>query len=276
MQKIELKGAFLVLTNKCNLSCKYCYQDSSPYIKTKNELRKKEWINLIKELKKLKAKKLSFVGGEPLIYKDFWGVLDYAYKKGFKIKIFTNGILLDCKKIKKLKKYNSSLSFNLNSHNSKIQDFYQGKGNWKKTIKTIKNVKNQKLRFEIASPITKKNFQNIDKFIDFCIKLGAKRIRFVPLVLIGKAVKLKKDRPSKRQIQDLKNKIKKYKQIEITIGCRNCEGGINYLTIQSNGDVTPCSINRNITIGNIKKNSIKDILKRMRKSKSRILYVCSY
>jgi len=250
----------LVLTNKCNLRCKYCYQGSSPNINTKNELKKGEWKKILLQLKDLRAKKLNFVGGEPFLYRDFWNTLEFAGKKGFEIRIFTNGTLLNEKVLKKLKKLGVKLSFNLNSHNKKFQDFFQEKGSWEKTVNSMEQCKKQKIEFEIASPIMKSNLRNLDKFIKFCAKLGAKRIRLVPLVLMGNAVNLKRFKLSKKQIKELNKKIKN-KSLEVTVGCRVCEAGVNYITIQPNGDITPCSINQ-VKLGNIKNNSLREILKK--------------
>lgn len=82
---------------------------------------------------------------------------------------------------KKLKEHNISLSFNLNSSQEKVHDFYQKKGNWKKVINNIK--KCQGIDFEISSPLMKRNYKEIEKFVAFCKELGAKRIRFVPLII---------------------------------------------------------------------------------------------
>jgi len=266
MKEIKLKGAFLSLTNKCNLNCKYCYQNSSALTSTKNELKKEDWVNILKELKELKAKKICFVGGEPFLYKYFWEILEDTFKRGFKIKVFTNGTLLNKRNLKKIKEYNVKLSFNLNSQNYKVQEFYQGKGNWHKTVEAINKCKKQKIKFEIASPVTNKNLYDIEKLVDFCEGLGAKRIRLVPLVLSGRAITLKDDNPAKEHIRHLANRIKsKQNEIEVTFGCRNCEAGINYLTIQPNGDITPCSINKT-KLGNVKNSTIKKVINKIKKT----------
>lgn len=261
---MKLKGAFLTLTNKCNLNCRYCYQDSHPRINTKKELKKDDWIKIIKELNKLKVEKINIVGGEPFLSRELFDILDYISRinKNIKIKIFTNGILLNPDKIKKLRKYNLALSFNLNSYKKQIHDFYQSKGNWEKIIKNIK--KCNKIDFEISTPLTKRNFCGIEEFIKFCKQLGAKRIRFVPLIIPKNKEELKKEQVPKEMIDKFKNKILNLKDIEITLCCRTCEGGASYLTIQANGDITPCSLNRKDILGNIKRDSIKEVIKRSR------------
>jgi len=261
---MRLKGAFLTLTNRCNLNCKYCYQDSHPKINTKKELKKGDWIKIINELNKLKVEKISIVGGEPFLSRELFDILNYISRidKNIKIKIFTNGILLNPNKIKKLREYNLTLSFNLNSHKKQIHDFYQSKGNWEKIIKNIK--KCNKINFEISTPLTKRNFDGLEEFIKFCKKLGAKRIRFVPLIIPKNKEELKKEQVPKEMADEFKNKIRNFKGIEITFGCRTCEGGASYLTIQANGDITPCSLNRNDILGNIKRDSIKEIITRSR------------
>ena len=266
MLDLKLKGAFLTLTNKCNLHCSYCYQNSCPTIDTKKELKKKDWIKIIDALTNFGVGKICLVGGEPFLYESFWEILDYIKKKGLAINIFTNGHFLDVKKIKQLQSYGILLSFNLNSHNHEIQDFYQGKGSWEKTIKSMELCK-EKLEFEIASPLMKKNYIDIGKFIDFCVRLGVKRIRFVPLILSNTKSDLRKEMLSGAQFLKLKKKFAEEKRIEITIGCRVCEAGKYYLTIQPNGEVTPCTLKRNMILGNIKKDSMKCILKKGKRIK---------
>lgn len=246
---IKLKGVFLTLTNKCNLKCKYCYQDSSPSVDTSKELKKQDWIKIIDKLKSMNVKKVSIVGGEPFIFPKFWELLEYLYKKEFKVKIFTNAHFLNKSGIDILKKYKFSLSFNLNSSIPEIQDFYQEKGSWMKTINAIKLCK-EKVSFEIASPLTKRNYPDIKNFVKLCESLGAKRLRLVPLIPKNKDLDLEK--VSKKEIQELDKKLKNIKGIEVTVGCRICEGGIYYITIQPDGNITPCTVNKQI-IGKVQK-----------------------
>jgi len=283
----KLKGAFLVLTNRCNLQCKYCYQNSSPSIDVSDELTKSEWLSIIDELKRLGATEINMVGGEPIARPDFWEMLDYAADKGFKIKIFTNGLLLTPESIKKLKGYAQlSLSFNLNSYEKEMQEFYQGAATWDTLIAVMQECRKQGLEFEVSTPVTGKTYGGLDKYIKFCAELGAKRIRLLPLILMGRAQPLKNDSLSETQVISLKEKVEAWNkkrnankkkdtkgntnrntkkneernEIEITVGCRTCEGGVNYLTIQPNGDVTPCSLIRDKIFGNIKANSLKEIM----------------
>lgn len=97
---MTLKGVFLTLTNKCNLYCKYCYQNSSPKVDTSDELKLKDWEGLLIKLKYFKIRKINIVGGEPLLYDKLWKFLKEIDKK-IKIRIFTNGLLLDEQKIKR-------------------------------------------------------------------------------------------------------------------------------------------------------------------------------
>jgi len=112
--------------------------------------------------------------------------------------------------------------------------------------------------------LTKRNIRGIKEFIEFCKKLGAKRIRFVQLIILENKKELKKEQISKEKLGEFKNKIKNIKNIEITFACRTCEAGKNYLTIQANGDITPCSLNQRTILGNIKRKSIKEILEKAR------------
>ena len=77
-----------VLTNLCNLKCKYCYQEK----KAKEILMKKEqWINLAKEIPSFC--RITITGGEPLLFPNFKEVIKSVAKR-HQCNLITNGTLL--------------------------------------------------------------------------------------------------------------------------------------------------------------------------------------
>jgi MoaA/NifB/PqqE/SkfB family radical SAM enzyme len=81
------------LTNKCNQHCIYC-EVGQGLVKTEKPLLVLDdlkWI--IDEMNRSGIPTLG-LGGEPLLFKDIFGVIQYAHEFGIKSGIMTNGMLI--------------------------------------------------------------------------------------------------------------------------------------------------------------------------------------
>ena len=88
-------SVILELINRCNLECPMCYQGFRNDTK-KNTLEIKNLEKLFNEFKINKLDALLFSTSEPLLYKNFFKVLDMAAKSGIMdLFLFTNGELLN-------------------------------------------------------------------------------------------------------------------------------------------------------------------------------------
>lgn len=91
LEKRMLFSATIELLTKCNLKCIHCYnQDLKPTYM--DFLLFKRIVN---DLEEMGCKQITLTGGEPLLHPNFVEMYNYCYDKGFKIKIFTNGLLID-------------------------------------------------------------------------------------------------------------------------------------------------------------------------------------
>ena len=82
-----------VLTNICNLSCHFCFQDRDH---REDAMTTENWLNVVKQLPDYA--RVTFTGGEPLAFKDFEKVLNAVADK-HQCNMITNGLLLSEKKI---------------------------------------------------------------------------------------------------------------------------------------------------------------------------------
>ena len=102
----QLKYAWLEITGKCNLKCIHCYgQFGANHVKNKDYLSTEEWKIIIDTLIKNNCREIQLIGGEPMVHKDFYEILKYAYKKGMKrIDVFTNATLINDTNVKDIVK----------------------------------------------------------------------------------------------------------------------------------------------------------------------------
>ena len=90
-------------TRTCNLNCIHCYSKStSQYYE--GELSTDEGKQLIDDLAEFKVPSILFSGGEPLIRKDIFELIEYATSKGLRAVLSTNGTLINQKVAGRLKR----------------------------------------------------------------------------------------------------------------------------------------------------------------------------
>jgi len=89
-----LKRINLEVTRKCNLNCRFCYNESD--LNLKNEMTTGEIRHLMDEAAKMNVTEIRFTGGEALTRPDIFELIDYAInKKQFYISLSTNGVMSD-------------------------------------------------------------------------------------------------------------------------------------------------------------------------------------
>jgi len=89
-------------TNKCNLSCLHCHQDSSP-ASSYPELTTSEAFKVVDNMADARVAVLTFSGGEPLLRPDVYRVIKRAKDSGMLCTIASNGTLITREVAKKLK-----------------------------------------------------------------------------------------------------------------------------------------------------------------------------
>ena len=80
-----LTNLFLEVTSRCNARCEHCGSSCGDFI-PKNEVKKEDLIRTLDEIaKEYDATKIALyvTGGEPLVRKDLFEIMDHANKLGF-------------------------------------------------------------------------------------------------------------------------------------------------------------------------------------------------
>lgn len=274
------------ITERCNLECKHCYQDKK-YIP---ELCFSDLHTILKEFKKLVEYfrfktgnnkfrvHLNITGGEPLVRKDFFKLLNLIHKYAdyFSYGILTNGTLINEKNIKELSSNKPGFIQVSLEGDRATNDQIRGKGNFDKTVNAIKLIQKEKIPVLISFTVNKLNLEKFKEVAHLGKKLGVKKVWVDRMIPYGNAKNIKNyllDRKETyRFFLDLK-KIKKqvesspFNKTEIAMDRAlqflidnkkpyRCNAGYSLITVQANGDLVPCR-RMPIVIGNIFKKSLK-------------------
>ena len=88
------------LTYACNLACVHCLSSSGR--RDPRELTTAEAKAVLDELRRLQVFYINIGGGEPMIRKDFFELVDHAVDNGIGVKFSTNGTFLDAAAARRL------------------------------------------------------------------------------------------------------------------------------------------------------------------------------
>lgn len=185
-----ITSAFFILTNQCNLACRYCFVNQNiermPY-ETALEATK-FLINNSKETGYIPN--ITFFGGEPLLEWDrvivpLTKYIREEYKEKFNLSITSNCILMTDDKLRFMKENNIGLLFSIDG-DRETQDinrpFHNGKGSFDvlkdKIPMILKYYPNMTFRATIHKPTAKNTFSNMK----FAIEQGYSNMFFIPNV----------------------------------------------------------------------------------------------
>ena len=88
------------LTYACNLECVHCLSSSGR--RDPRELTTAEAKAVLDELHELQVFYINIGGGEPMIRRDFFELVEYSISKGIGVKFSTNGAFIDADKARRL------------------------------------------------------------------------------------------------------------------------------------------------------------------------------
>jgi radical SAM protein with 4Fe4S-binding SPASM domain len=183
----SLRYLELQITNKCNLKCRHCYinpryiNPPSPPLskggkmefsnKNFNELPVKKIRKVLHEFEQMQGLRVLITGGEPLIHRGFKEINEMLPEFFVRKVLFTNGLLLDKKVLKKLNVNEIQISVD---GLEEAHDFLRGKGTFRSTIDAVKRAIDSGFEVSISTMVHAKNLGDFDKMERLFQGLGIK------------------------------------------------------------------------------------------------------
>jgi radical SAM protein with 4Fe4S-binding SPASM domain len=180
-------------TRTCNLNCVHCYTDSCNR-KYEGEMNTEEGRALIDDLAVFGIPSLLFSGGEPLMRKDIFTLIEYAANKKIRPVLSTNGTLIDRRKAQNIKDAGIVyVGISLDGMED-VNDHFRGvQGAFGKAMKGFENCAAVGQRVGLRLTLTKRNYMDLDLIFDFIEKEGINRACFYHLVYSGRGENMFKD-----------------------------------------------------------------------------------
>lgn len=145
----------LDLTYRCNERCVHCYLDHHDH----GEMTTAEIKDLLDQMAEAGVFYLTISGGEIMMRRDFFAILEHARARTFCIKLKTNGILIGEKEADRLKSLGvESVQVSIYSHRPEIHDaITKLPGSLKQSIDAIRRLRCRGLRVIVANVLMTRN-----------------------------------------------------------------------------------------------------------------------
>jgi radical SAM protein with 4Fe4S-binding SPASM domain len=267
-------AVYLHLTDKCNLTCVYCYNADYRTQATKKHdaLSDEELIDVIDQAHALGVTNYVLTGGEALLNRSCIALGKYIrQEKGCYSELLSNGTIINKVSAEELMSAFSMIVISLDSHIREKHDSKRGKGSFDKIVNAVRKLSNIDASRIALRPVLHKN--NIDEFKDF-VQWAKDQFG---ITRINSSLYTPKSLQEEKQL----NLMASPEQYVAMMGCqedcasegnleveidelkvnKGCGAASSILSVGANGEVFSCQAfhNENAIAGNVREQSLREI-----------------
>lgn len=283
----QLRSLFIEMTGLCNEKCRHCGSSCGDF-EVKNQLSAEEIKRVLDTVKAdfdISKIQLCITGGEPLLRPDFFEIMDYAHKLGFRWGMTSNGLLIDKECAKKLHETGmETIAISLDGLKESHEWFRQVPGCYDRTVEGIRNLIEEGgfSHIQISTVVHHKNIDELEQMYQEYRKIGVRSWRVINIEPIGRALEQEGLALTKAEYKYLMDFIeeKRFEDpgFEVIYGCSHylgiereresrswyflCSAGVYTASVMFNGDIGAClDIERRpeTIMGNVRESRFADI-----------------
>jgi AdoMet-dependent heme synthase len=164
----------LDLTYRCNERCIHCYLDHNDH----GEMTTAEIQDVLDQMADAGVFYLTLSGGEILMRRDFFGILEHARLRTFCIKLKTNGVLIREQEADRIKALGvESVQISIYSHRHEIHDAITKRpGSLRRSIAAVRLLREHGLHVIMANVLMSQNVSDYRGVRELASELGAQFI----------------------------------------------------------------------------------------------------
>ena len=161
------------ITYACNLQCVHCLSSSGT--RDPRELSTAQAKAVLDELRDLQVFYINIGGGEPMIRKDFFEILEHAETNNIGVKFSTNGTYITAENARRLAAMNYlDIQISLDGVDAVTNDAVRGKGSYATAIAAMNHLRDANFgQFKISVVVTRHNVDQLDAFKALADSYGA-------------------------------------------------------------------------------------------------------
>jgi len=267
------------ITAKCNLSCRHCRGFPEGELSTEGARK------LIAEIAELKPGWVIVEGGEPLLRDDLFELLGLMRQRQLEVHLITNGMLLSPQIITALKRLGTRVMISIDGTTKITYEAIRNGASFEKVIQSARSCVKEGILEAINFTILKRNYTEIPGVLELAASIGVGKVTFIGLKPCkdytvellspqeyGEAIRLVCQAAQKTGVEvffdepffwatvsdwGLPEPISAGSDGILAPSTSACIFG-EYLFIETNGDVKPCSF-APMTLGNVNDRTLGEI-----------------
>ena len=278
------------VTNRCNLRCAHCYQDSY----AGEELGFRDLLGIVDQFTDLLNRwqgeisrsvmgHITVTGGEPFIREDLPVFLEAlaAHRDRFRFAILTNGHSIDASWARHLQRLDPDFVQVSIEGSQKSHDRIRGAGNFERTVAAIESLVRQRIRTLISFTAHRGNFREFGEVARLGQRLRVARVWADRLIPMGSGSSLTEQILTPGETREFfeivhkarndssrrwfgRTEIAMHRALEFLLAGGtpyHCTAGDTLITVMPNGDVYPCR-RMPVRVGNLFQTSLEEIYRK--------------
>jgi radical SAM protein with 4Fe4S-binding SPASM domain len=265
--------ALFTLTNKCNLRCIYCYNDSG--LSKGDELTTAEWLKLVAQACEIGVQKIHLSGGEPFAHRGAVDILRELRRRDLLIEVATNGARRYSPEVLRLLA-GARVDISLDTADDAIYTALTGHRALSQVVANIGLFVRAGASVSIKVCVTNLNYHKIGDLYRLLADLGVADVGLAayttsPSGRGGDSLSLTDEMIA--YVQSEFEAIDQVPATPLTFGLPHpcwtvkediisCDGMANTIIVMPNGDVTPCELltgTSPLCFGNVRRTPLLDI-----------------
>jgi MoaA/NifB/PqqE/SkfB family radical SAM enzyme len=163
------------ITNKCNLDCLHCR--GMP----KEELDTKTILRVAEQIPSLKPRWVIIEGGEPLLRKELFKILETIQKRKIKTYLISNAVLFNGDLARRFAELNINLIISIDGADKQSYEKIRRGASFEKLKESVAIANEYGISDSCPVTIGKHNYHQIGKLFKFAEEIGYKKITFLGL-----------------------------------------------------------------------------------------------
>jgi pyrroloquinoline quinone biosynthesis protein E len=266
------------LTYRCPLHCVFCYNPVN-YAENRNELSTAQWVDVMRQARKLGAAQLGFSGGEPLLRDDLVELIAEGRRLGYYTNLITSGVGLTEPRIAQMKEAGlDHIQLSFQDSTKEMNDFLTSTKTFDLKSRVAKLIKQYDYPMVLNVVLHRYNLDHVDRIIDMALEMGVEYLelantQYYGWGLLNRAQLL----PTREQLVRAEAVVNAYRakignKVRILFvvpdyfeerpkACMNGWGSV-FLAVGADGTALPCHAAKSIPgidFPNVTEHSVEDI-----------------
>ncbi|MDP3027535.1 MAG: radical SAM protein [Nanoarchaeota archaeon] len=228
--------SLVVLTNRCNMDCTYCYTEANDHL-NEEEINGEKWKHIFDNIKIPRSERiqnLSFTGGEPTCHPDFLDIFNHVSGR-YKVEVSTNGLRLTDRDLEAFGNFDGLIGINISidSCYSQEDEIMRGKDTYEKRVANLRRLCERSIPTclgMVVNGITVNSLKDTTRF--FLDQFPGLKIKYIPISCMGKALSLENslflsENDAEKYVRDVSKMIKEYGERILTDPTSSLENNIS-------------------------------------------------